>query len=68
MANITAGRGACNAPFLQLSNFDSTVGCNEPIMKLAGHALLSGDQIFPVAFVLLYQQLKAPSIVVCLVP
>lgn len=27
MANTTMGRGACTAPFLQLSNFDSTEGC-----------------------------------------
>jgi len=30
MANTTAERGACAPPFLQLSNFDSTVGCKKP--------------------------------------
>ena len=29
MANVTMERGACTAPFLQLTNFKSSVGCKK---------------------------------------
>lgn len=31
MANITVERGACTAPFLQMSKFDGTAGCKNSI-------------------------------------
>lgn len=34
MANTTLERGACTAPFLQLSKFDGTAGCKVSILEI----------------------------------
>lgn len=34
MANITVERGACSAPFLQMSKFDRTAGCKNSILTI----------------------------------
>ena len=63
MTNTTILRGACPAPFLQLSNFPSTDGC-ESVEHHAYGRYAYQEQFSTADSALLLQRLKALSIVV----
>lgn len=50
MANTTLERGACTPPFLQLENFDSTVGCKDSIIRTLSRPLIRSHSDLPGRF------------------